>query len=145
MKNKTLPTLFKIVGPVVKAYNDNNHGHIIHAQSEQRSTQLLLLSLAACDSYLVVSTRDIIQSYPQFLTSLIRPIYVELPKIANVPSDPLIWFEHPLHSVHEAEAHRSNKFHSHHTARLNIKVATHHSCLLQTPKLFSGNELSTKL
>lgn len=142
MKNAGLPTSFEKSRFVAMAYNDNIHGIITHAPMVQRSSQRLLSCLAACDLSMKLSTRDVIQAYPQSNTSLSRPIYVEPPHILKTPSDLIIRLDRPLYGVPEAGAHWFNTYHSHHTTRLDMTAATHDPCLLYTAKLFAANQNS---
>lgn len=88
-EDKGLPTDFEKSRFVVMAYNDTDHGYITHAPNVQRSSQRLLLCLAACGTSLTLFARDVIQVYPQSQTSLARPFlwsHLKFPTFRNISS-----------------------------------------------------------
>ena len=121
---------------ILQGYDDKGHGLLTNAPTVPRSSQRLLLAIAAilCSPPYEISiyTRDITQVYTQSEIPVRRQIYARPPKELNLPSKKLLKVVYPLYGLTEAGALWFHTYHTHHTHRLNLSSAPHDLCLLYT-------------
>ena len=90
---------------VVQAFQDKKHGRMTHSPTVQRSSQRLLLCLAAMTPELQFFTRDISQAYTQSDTRMKRPVFVKAPKELGLSDDMVLRVDLPLYGIPEAGVH----------------------------------------
>jgi hypothetical protein len=133
IKDKDTPTAYEKSRLVVQAYNDYGKLDILtESPTIQRSSQRLILCLAAILPNTKLYVRDISQAYVQSTTLLNRSFYMKPPANSALYGKGLLKVLRPLYGIPEAGTHWYKTYHKHHTEKLGLKASTYDPCLLHT-------------
>lgn len=115
---------------VAQNYSDAKATEIsTKAPTIQRSSQRLLLSIAASLKNTRPFTRDVTQAYLQSETNLERDVYISAPEEMNLPPGTVLKVVKPLYGVPESGLHWYLTYLHHHTERLKMTRSTVDPCL----------------
>lgn len=121
---------------IVQAYRDQAPGLLKYAPTIQRSSQRMILHVAAQDlEHLFIFPRDIVEACTQAEDKLQRVIYLRPPEVLGFPPEVLLRVDRGLYGLPESDLLWFKTYHLHQKNNLNL----HDSCLLYTPGLISPN------
>jgi hypothetical protein len=116
---------------VVQAHNDRGKEEVLtQSPTIQRSSQRIVLCIAAILDDRELCIRDISQAYVQSTTRLSRHFYIKPPKEIDLGHNNVLKVLRPLYGVPEAGTHWFRTYHRHHIERLDLSTSSYDPCLL---------------
>ena len=124
---------------VVQAHNDKGKEEVLtQSPTIQRSSQRIILCIAAILDDRELCIRDISQAYVQSTTRLSRHFFIKPPREIDLGHDNVLKVLRPLYGVPEAGTHWFRTYHRHHIDKLQLATSTFDPCLLYSDQAVVG-------